>query len=127
MFGCAHMIMTKLKTNKTTSKKNTPKIKPLEINTSIIHNVDYEDLEHFINKIYKKKTYSFLEDQEVTNYSCVDFYVGNKKLNKFEKKDFDAWLAGEKSDRACITELILEDLHVKGLIPEGHYLVHVSW
>lgn len=91
----------------------------------MVYNVSSGNLDTLIQTYYKNKDYSFIEDQEMSNDSDKEFSIKKEKLNKYDEKELQIFENGECS--CFITSLLLRDLCNNNIIPEGNYLVSVSW
>ena len=81
------------------------------------YTIDYSDLEKLIEDVYRKP-FDFVEDSEASNGSAKAFFIKKRELNTWDLVDI--------AD-ASNTRVLLIDMCNKGLLPEGNYLVSVSW
>lgn len=99
----------------------------LEMRQETVNVVDSYDLDKFIQKVYSLPEYEFVACEEVNNDSYHRFNVkarsieteeyDNRKLRQFQEGVFQHHL----------TYALLEDLAHRGWIPEGTYIISVSW
>ncbi len=84
------------------------------------------DLQDLIQVTYGRRT-EWSAEQEMGQNETRDFTVPSTKyLWSGEQETFDRWLAGE--DMADVSmQLILNDLHERGLVEAGEYVVEVYW
>ena len=89
--------------------------------------VDYNDLDKFLTERFDlPEDYEFIAMEESGNDAVHAIDVGNKKLNEYDQKDIDKFLA-TKEPPLYSTGNILCYLCNLGEIPEGKYLIEVSW
>ena len=93
----------------------------LKTTKKTIIEVDYSDLEDFINNIYGGN-FDFVSTQEANNYSSYDFdvpsgYITFSAEEKIREGDYNGISVNQ----------ILQCLYEDDLIEAGDYLVRVSW
>lgn len=102
---------------------------PLKIKELTINIVNYGDLEDMVRIHYPEfSDYSFVASEEVNNDSTHLYRNITKNPLVWNISDKDYF--NEKKDRGdwmYATSNILFDLCSKGIIPEGNYLIDVSW
>ena len=86
--------------------------------------VDYSDLNDFISEQYDRE-FEIVADQELMNDVSKTVTVKRAVLNPWELKDLEEWkLTGRKN---WMLYTLLTDLCNRNLIPEGKYLINISW
>lgn len=112
---------------------------PLKMNTKTVIKVYYSDLEEFVNEtygfeghpMYKGSTvmlfpYSFVATEKCDNDTDHEFLVDGY-VDEWAEIQLKQW-KDHHGGLACISNhTILDDLCRQGLIPEGTYLISVSW
>ena len=96
------------------------------ISTETIHRIDYSKFDAIVKSIYGHD-FDFAADQECSNDSSHSFVVRKGELDRYSwyRKDLDGFKAtGEGSS---MTPGLLYDLCDRDLIPEGNYIIDVSW
>jgi len=89
-----------------------------------IFEVDYGDLEDFINEIYGGN-FEFVAIQEANNYCSYTFDIPSKDIFFFS--DEKERIRQGKYDRDISVYQILQCLYEDGFLEAGEYLVNVSW
>ena len=86
--------------------------------------VDYDDLDDFISEQYGRE-FEIVADQELMNDVSKTVTIKKSVLNQWEQKDLEEWkLTGRKN---WMLYTLLTDLCNRDLIPEGEYLINISW
>ena len=89
--------------------------------------VDYIDLDEFLTKRFDlPEDYEFVAMEESGNDVSHTIDVSKEKLNEYDQKDIDEFLITKKPP-LYRTGDILRYLCNIGEIPEGKYLIEVSW
>lgn len=98
----------------------------LPITTKTIHSVDYSDFEKAVKYYYGVDDYSFPADAETGNDTSVaTSYYKKYPLGSFEQEELNEFKAtGEYN---MIYSVLLQDMVNNDIIPEGEYLIEVSW
>lgn len=96
----------------------------LTIVTKQIHTVDSYDLDAFISEHYERE-FEFVADQESGNDQGHAFNVKKDDLESWHTKDLATFREG--GHPTFVAGTLLQDLCNRGFIPEGDYLVKVSW
>jgi hypothetical protein len=86
--------------------------------------VNYSDLEDFVNQFYKIKDYSFTEKEQCGNDTMHDFKIDGK-LDRYGKEALEKLKSG--SDQGVSNQDILQCLCFEGHIKPGTYIVRVCW
>lgn len=100
----------------------------LKMKSKTFHTVSYSDLEDFIQEHFNHPDYSFPADQECSNDSSHTFYVGSGEIwefDEYDQKDVREFMNGRNP--SFITGRLMQHMFEQRLIPEGEYLVEVSW
>ena len=86
--------------------------------------VDYDDLDDFISEQYGRE-FEIVADQGLMNDVSKTVTVKKEQLNQWEQRDLEEWkLTGRKN---WMFSTLLTDLCNRDLIPEGEYLINISW
>lgn len=91
------------------------------------YDVDYMDFEKYVCKIFNLDDWSFIADEECSNDSVHDFYIEKEDdfgIETSEREKFKQFLENKGIRH---TYNILTFLCNQDIIPEGKYLIHVSW
>jgi hypothetical protein len=96
----------------------------LEYETKTINEIDYRDLDTFIQKEYGWKEYEFVAVEECSNDSYHSFDVDGN-LDTCDLSSIDKWKNGGfvHYSNHTIMNMLCRDGH----IPAGNYIVSVSW
>lgn len=88
----------------------------------VVFEVDYTDLEEFIEEVYGHSI-ELVADQEWNNDESHPISISKKALSNPSKiKVFKETGKGD-----WLMYHLLEDMCNNGLIEEGHYLINVNW
>ena len=100
----------------------------LKINTETVRTVDYGDLDAFLTERFGfvDEHYEFIAAEEMSNDSSKIINVDKKEFSKWDKKDLERALTTKKWE-CHDTWLLLCYLCKLGEIPEGKYVIEVSW
>lgn len=99
-------------------------MKPLKCKEVTTVEVNYGDLEDFVNQVYKTKDYSFTEKAECGNDTDHRFKIDGK-LDRYGKEALEKLKSG--SDRGVSNQDVLESLCFEGHIKPGTYIIRVCW
>ena len=97
----------------------------LKCKTKTVIEVDYNDLDEFISEIYGVD-YEIVSDEELNNYSMKSFDIKKESLGAYDQRCFNNWKVDSNNEQ-FMARTILTDLCNRELIPEGEYLIDVSW
>ena len=86
--------------------------------------VDYSALEEFVEKEYGQE-FNFVIDTESSNDTCKSFSVQKEKIDQYNLEAIAQFR--ESGEGSYITQTLLTDLCNRDRIPEGNYLITVSW
>lgn len=84
----------------------------------------YFDFERLIKRVYGK-SFEFVEDQECGNDSHHKFTVKKSPLDAWDKATLDTFKTTGRG--TFLSHMLFQDLVNNDVIPEGTYLIHVSW
>lgn len=98
--------------------------KELKFERTEVLEVDYSDLERFIEQEYEHE-FSFLADEEVGNDIEKLYRDVDGKLDKYELEQVEAF--AENGEGSYLTRHLLNDLCRKKKIPAGNYLISVCY
>lgn len=101
-------------------------MKTLKINTKPTHHVNYSDWESFVAKEYKVKNYQIACAEEMGNDTAFMSNVHKTELVLYEVDKLNKFVASNGGTR-WITHLLLQDLVNRDKIPEGTYVIKISW
>lgn len=109
----------------------------MKVNTKTVHCVDYGDLEKKIQEVYGY-TYEMACDIESGNDTSHEFdgitieearrqLLGDEGMAPYNRKDLEEWHASNGRKQMWGPRLMMLDMVLRGLIPEGDYVVSISW
>src|SRR5690606_9459132 len=96
----------------------------LKFTTETFFCVQDYDIEQFIKQHYNHD-FSVSSDQEASNDTEHSFNVKKETLNKWDQETLNNFIKEGRDGHSL--RVILTDLANKDLIPEGTYLISVSW
>ena len=97
------------------------------IETEIVHTVAYDDFDKYVASIYGVEDYSIVEDSE----SCNDSALSSGAITK--EKEPDLYKLNQINEFRTTKKFsymwrtILQDLVNNDKIPEGKYIITISW
>lgn len=97
----------------------------LEYEVVTYFKVDYHDLEDFVCKAYGLDEWSVVADQEEGNDTSVTVSATKNSLSKYDRDRLGKFLSG--NDPGWMLHVLMNDMADRDLIPEGSYLVRISW
>jgi hypothetical protein len=101
----------------------------MKITTETVHRVNAFDLEKAIQDEYGVKEFDVVADLESSNDVSHTFSTSKSKehlkLKQYDKEDITNFQA--TGNYFFLTGTLLQDMTERDLIPEGNYLVKVSW
>ena len=89
--------------------------------------IDYSDLENLVQIAYDIPEWSFVADNEMNNDSEKEFNIGVGKLDEYEIKRLEEFIATKGREGSYLTNTIMTDLYNKGILQPGCYIVSVCW
>lgn len=91
--------------------------------------VNYGDLNAFINKVYgfPPGTYEVVASQEWSNDSSYTAYAQAGQLPAYIQSKLDKFKASKGQDSMYMLNTLLSDCVNQGLLEPGKYLIKVSW
>ena len=99
-----------------------PELKKTEVKH---YKVDYGDWDDFVQEVYGNSRYEIVADEEANNDSCLEFTIKKEELHKYDADKLAKFKNGEYV--SYMTRTLMTDLCNQGLIPEGKYLIKISW
>jgi hypothetical protein len=99
----------------------------LKRQTCTVYTVSYGDLDDFIADVYRlpQGEWSIVSDQELSNDSSYKTSVHRNALSTYDQKRLDDFKAGKNVPFMLNT--LLTDCANYHLIPEGDYVIEISW
>lgn len=92
------------------------------VKTKTMHSIDAFELESLIQEHYPTiPDYCFQASEECGNDEARTYYVREEALNEYDRERI------EGGDYVYRTASILDDLCAKAVIPEGEYVVELSY
>jgi hypothetical protein len=89
--------------------------------------VDYDDLDEFLTKRFNlPEDYEVVAMEELGNDMVKSIDVSKKELDKYDQRYIDA-ITKDKEVELYNTGVLLCHLCNLGEIPEGEYLIEISW
>lgn len=99
----------------------------MKIETKLTHYVNYNDFEKFVQSTYNVENYEFASSEECSNDTAhTSSNVVKKPLDKWTQGDLDKFI-NENGNRQYMMHTLLQDMVNRDLIPEGNYVINVSW
>lgn len=92
--------------------------------------MDYNEFEDKVNYLYQrdgqKRGYEFVADIEGTNDTCI-LYDGIKKecLDNYDAEKLEQFRFGDIPN--YMARILLQDMVNNKALPEGNYLIRISW
>lgn len=101
-------------------------IAPLKLKKSMVFEVDYYDLDTFINDYYGTgDRYEIVADDELMNDISKKFNIRKRELGQYDMNKIAAFKNGGRG--SYMTHTLLTDLCNNDVIEPGTYLVNISW
>jgi len=88
--------------------------------------VDYNDLGNFLKEKFGFDKFEFAEIEEMNNYSSQSILVKKDGLYEWDNKDLNKMLVSKQPEKFS-TRILLNHLCNLGEIPEGEYMIKISW
>jgi lipopolysaccharide biosynthesis regulator YciM len=91
------------------------------------HHVEYGDFETFVQNEYNAPGYEFLSNEECSNDTAMQFYnvviqtpgvISAARLNDFR---------AARGNRQYMAAELMQDMVSRQVIPEGTYVINISW
>ena len=95
----------------------------LEVVKQTYLEVDYSDLERFIQEVYNRPDYEVTAAEEWGNDSCYDFKIYGDIEDDWDKENIRQF----KNGGSCDLYVIMNDMCRNKVIKPGNYLVQVCW
>lgn len=87
--------------------------------------VDYGDLEKLIEELYGDHEFQIACVEEASNDTSLTFTVKKEPLDQWAQAAVDKWR--RTGQGLYITSHLLQDMANNGHVPEGNYVVDISW
>lgn len=87
------------------------------------YKTDYKEFETLVKEVYNVD-FEFTVDHEANNDTEHEFNIDGY-VDNYEKEQIQSFINGERV--YCISRTLLNDLCAKDYIPDGRYLITVSW
>lgn len=98
----------------------------LKIETKTTYHVDWSELNRFVCEVYGVTGYNFAASEESGNDTSHEFTAEKRDWNEWDEADLVSFKSSNGTD-SFVTGTLLDDLARRDLIPEGDYVVRVSW
>ena len=95
------------------------------IKSEQFYTLDYYQFEEIVCAYYKRDSYSFIESTETSNDTSHEFEVKKEKLEEWDAEELQDFTKNNAD--FCSPSILLNDLVNNDIIPEGNYLIGVSW
>ena len=110
--------------------KNTKNTDATQLANDVIkseqfYTLNYYEFEEIVCAYYKRDNYSFILSMESDNYVNYVFEAKKEELEDWDVEELQKFLQG--TDEGCSPYILLTDLVNNNIIPEGNYLIEVSW
>jgi hypothetical protein len=106
-----------------------PREGTMKVKTKQTHHVDYNELQDEIEEAFGKP-YCFQSDVECGNDTvheeCDITKEEAAKMDEFDKEDLEEWKAA-KYKQLWGPRILMLDMVRRGIIPEGDYIISVSY
>jgi hypothetical protein len=99
----------------------------LKMRQETVNVVDSYDLDKFIQSAYDLQAYEFVPCEEVGNDSHHMFRVKAENIEGDEYQNGNLRMFRAGKFQYYMTQSLLDDLAYRGEIPEGTYIISVSW
>jgi hypothetical protein len=97
----------------------------MKTRTETVNIVEHEDFEKAIKEVYSQK-YEFAYKEEVDNDTCKMYNVKKQELDP--EDDIEVLNEFKKTGKGVfLAPLLLTDMCNNSVIPEGTYIIHISW
>jgi hypothetical protein len=97
----------------------------LKMQVKQTYHVDYSDLERFIQDVYNVDDFSIARDQEQGNDTSISMNVVKKPLNTYDSQLIEKFTTVNPPSFMLYT--VMQDMCNKDLIPDGQYVIKISW
>ena len=113
--------------------------------TSTVNKLSYHELDALVNEHFPKSNYQFIANEEANNDNVYEFsnirkddlldeiipptrekYTEFYGVYEYHLQEFMEFISGKKY-QAYMTQRLLEYFVYLGILPEGNYLIDVSW
>ena len=111
--------------NKNTKNTDAKQLANDVIKSEQFYTLDYYQFEEIVCAYYKRDSYSFIESLEANNDVHYVFEAKKEELKEWDVEGLQEFLQG--SDECCSPYILITDLVNNDVIPEGNYLIGVSW
>lgn len=99
----------------------------LKYRTESYYYVDYDEFDKFVKEIYGVQQFEVAADLESGNDTSHTFNgIKKKPLSQWDAKKIEDFKTKDGAV-SYTTRTLLEDLCNNGHIPEGNYIIRVSW
>lgn len=95
--------------------------------TETFHTMEYHEFDKLVNDLFPKTDFNVVADEELTNDTTKNY--GNITKDDFfqnDLEDFYKMILGKKTT-LYRTRVFLEFLVAFDMLPEGNYLIDISW
>lgn len=95
--------------------------------------IDMQELRKLIRDTFKGKAkklgdFNFVAIEEWNNDEQHSFNIDASERDEWEENNFQGFLSGDWSrQKPGITLILLNELAARKVIPEGEYLLNISW
>lgn len=94
--------------------------------TATYYTLDYNEFEKIIQSVYGISEFSIVADMELMNDISVTYVVKKEPHDGYDTKKLEKFIA-TNGNVMYMTRTLLTDLCNKDVIPEGDYLIKISW
>lgn len=98
---------------------------PLEMTVKTVFEVDYSDLDNFIEEVYGHQ-YEIVGAEECGNYCSKTYNIKKEALDDYDVKRLNEFIANGKYQYLS-PNVLLTDCCNRDLIPAGEYLIDIFW
>lgn len=97
----------------------------LKMKQATYNEVNYEDLERLVHEVYDQPGYSLVADIESGNDFSYTFSVCKEEIDNYDLEKLQ--LFRDTGLHHSLIWTLLADLCNQEIIPEGNYLISISW
>ena len=97
------------------------------VNQKVTNHLDYNDFERIVQEVYGQR-YEFVADEEASNYMSKSYngiLKGGENYRLDWQKDIEKFK--NTGHYSYLAQTLLYDLVQNDYIPEGDYVIEVSW
>lgn len=95
------------------------------VTQKVVNEMDYNDFDRIVQEVYGKP-YAFVAEEEVGNYQAKTY--SNIKKEELDEYDSNQLETFKNTGKCCyIASVLLQDLVNNDYLPEGDFVIEISW